>query len=90
MSNPIQGVKLTCFRGASRMTEVHFDTKKALVMIFGENGTGKSTIIDALDLVANRHIGSLHNRSVGQQGQQKMGFLPTIGKNKKELVLCHS
>jgi len=86
MSSPIQGVKLTCFRGASRTTEVHFDTKKSLIMIFGENGTGKSTIIDAIDLVVNRRVGSLDERSIGQ-GQQKIGFLPTIGKSRSDLAV---
>jgi DNA repair exonuclease SbcCD ATPase subunit len=84
MSNPIQGVRLTCFRGASRTTEVHFDTKKALVMVFGENGTGKSTIIDAIDLVSNRRVGSLDDRSIGQH---KIGFLPTIGKSRSDLAV---
>ena len=86
MSSPIQGVKLTCFRGASRTTDVRFDTKKTLVMLFGENGTGKSTIIDAIDLVANQCVGSLGERSIGQ-GQQKITFLPTIGKGRSDLAV---
>ncbi len=46
MSNPIEKLRLKHFRGASQSSEVTFDTKKSLVMVFGENGTGKSTIAD--------------------------------------------
>jgi hypothetical protein len=32
-------------------------------MIFGENGTGKSTLVDAIDFVCNEELGSLEDRS---------------------------
>lgn len=32
-------------------------------MIFGENGTGKSTLVDAIDFVCNEELGSLKDRS---------------------------
>jgi ABC-type transport system involved in cytochrome c biogenesis ATPase subunit len=55
----IQRVKLEYFRGATQPVELHFDAAKNLVIIFGENGTGKSTIVDAIDLVCNRSAGSI-------------------------------
>jgi energy-coupling factor transporter ATP-binding protein EcfA2 len=55
---------MTQFRGATNaLNEIEFDTSKPMVMIFGENGSGKSTIIDALDLVCNKSLGSLAGRS---------------------------
>ena len=69
MGNPIEKLRLKHFRGASQTTEVTFDTKKSLVMVFGENGTGKSTIADALDLVANKSVGSLEHRSMGRKAR---------------------
>ena len=81
MVKPIETLRLKCFRGASQTTEVTFDTKKSLVMVFGENGTGKSTIADALDLVANKSVGSLEHRSMGRKAR----YLPTIGKRNTDL-----
>jgi DNA repair exonuclease SbcCD ATPase subunit len=64
MKNRIDKVSMTQFRGAtSALNEIEFDATKPMVMIFGENGSGKSTIIDALDLVCNKSMGSLANRS---------------------------
>ncbi len=82
MSNLIEKIVLTNFRGASSRCEVRFDTKKPLVMIFGENGTGKSTLIDAIDFVANEEFGSLADRSVGNL---RHAYLHTIGKTPSDL-----
>lgn len=83
MGRPIEKLRLKHFRGASQTSEVTFDTKKSLVMVFGENGTGKSTIADALDLVANKSVGSLVHRSMGR----KVRYLPTIGKKNSDLTV---
>ena len=83
MGNPIEKLRLKHFRGASQSTEVTFDTKKSLVMVFGENGTGKSTIADAFDFVANKSVGSLEHRSMGR----KVRFLPTIKRENSDLTV---
>lgn len=82
MTALIEKMVLTNFRGASSRCEVCFDTSKPIVMIFGENGTGKSTLIDAIDFVANGKFGSLADRSVGNQPHT---FIQTIGKTAKDL-----
>ena len=51
------------FRGATQPVEIEFNTTKPIVMIFGENGTGKSTIVDAIDFICNESYGSLQDRS---------------------------
>lgn len=43
------------FRGATTESEIKLDPSKPFVLIFGENGSGKSTIVDAIDIVANRN-----------------------------------
>ena len=48
------------------MFEANFDPQKDLTMVFGENGSGKSTILDAIDVVCNGTIGCLGEISVGQ------------------------
>lgn len=39
----IEAVSATKLRGASRTTTLNFDASKHFVLVFGENGTGKST-----------------------------------------------
>jgi len=51
------------------------------VVIFGENGRGKSTIIDAIDMVANGLPGSLAGRASTSTKQH----LPSIGSDPQDL-----
>jgi energy-coupling factor transporter ATP-binding protein EcfA2 len=66
MSKPITKITLNGFRGATKAFELDFDPQKDLTMLFGENGSGKSTILDAVDVVCNGTIGGLGDISVGQ------------------------
>lgn len=63
MAKRIEKLALAGFRGATCPVEIEFDISKPAVMIFGENGTGKSTIVDAIDFVCNEKYGSLTERS---------------------------
>lgn len=53
------------FRGATSPVELRFDVSKSVTLIFGENGTGKSTVADAFDFICNRSYGSLGGYSLG-------------------------
>jgi len=66
MSNPITKIHLSGFRGASTAFELDLDPSKDMTMLFGENGSGKSTILDAIDVVCNDTIGCLQGVSAGQ------------------------
>lgn len=63
MPKRIEKLSLAGFRGASAGVDVHFDPAKTITLIFGENGTGKSSIIDAIDFVCNKEYGSIEDRS---------------------------
>ena len=63
MAKRIEKLALAGLRGATCPVEIEFDISKPAVMIFGENGTGKSTIVDAIDFVCNEKYGSLTERS---------------------------
>ena len=78
----IEKIALTYFRGATTMTEICFDPRKPLTFIFGENGTGKSSIVDAIDFVCNRSAGSLEDRRLSTRAKE---FLPAIGTTAKDL-----
>ena len=80
---PISRVSIHNFRGASTPFELEFSPQKKVVLIFGENGTGKTTIVDALDAVGNCSGGSLHTRS----STTLRNHMPTIGKTSAEMVV---
>lgn len=77
----IQFIKLNRFRGATQELEIKFDPKKSVVMIFGENGTGKSTLVDAMDFIFNEECGSLKEKS----STKIKNHLPSIGSNYQDV-----
>ena len=64
-------------RGSVTPFVLKFEKGKKLTIIYGENGTGKSTISDAFDLLGNSKIGSLDNRGVGGSTRS---YWPSLGK----------
>jgi len=88
MSNPITKIELTGFRGATEPFELDIDPQKDLTMLFGENGSGKSTILDAMDVICNGTIGCLGGVSVGRSPGQ---YLCALGCQAATLqVTVHS
>ena len=81
MANLIKKIEMDNFRGASRPSVIEFDPTKNMAVIFGENGRGKSTIVDAIDMVANGMPGSLADRSSTSTKQH----LPSIESNHQDL-----
>ncbi len=81
MTKRIEKITLNRFRGATATTEVTFDPNKAVVIVFGENGSGKSSIADAIDFVFNQASGSLGDRS----STRPKDHLPAIGHSAKEI-----
>ncbi len=72
----ISKISLVGFRGATVSVQLKFDPSKPVALIFGENGTGKSTIADAFDFLCNRSYGSLCNFSLGQSTKK---YVPSLG-----------
>lgn len=60
--NRIKKLEIRTFRGATQPVVFEFQDQQPIVLIFGENGSGKSTIADALDFVCNSDFGSLQLR----------------------------
>jgi energy-coupling factor transporter ATP-binding protein EcfA2 len=82
MKAKISKLSLFGFRGATQPVEINFDTSKPVTLVLGENGTGKSTIADALDFVCNRHFGSLEDRSMSAQPKS---HVTSLGQDPKKL-----
>jgi chromosome segregation ATPase len=88
MSKPITKTRLAGFRGSTTAFELDLDPSKDMTMLFGENGSGKSTILDAIDVVCNDTIGCLEGVSVGQAPGR---YLCTLGAQPASLqVTVHS
>ncbi len=81
----IDSLTLKAFRGATTETKIEFDKKKIIALIYGENGTGKSTIIDGIDSLCNENCGSLEERSL--DGGRKRKHLPSLGKRDADVTV---
>ncbi len=82
MRMPLQHLRISGFRGATQSADIAFEDKP-VVMIFGENGTGKSTIVDALDFICNEHAGLLE----GRQSTPIKDYLPALGSTAADLLV---
>lgn len=80
---PLKFLRIREFRGSSRDFSIEFDSKKPLTLIYGENGSGKTTICDAFDFIANGRVGSLVNRGLGQIHP----YWPTLGKTGSNILV---
>ena len=80
----IDEIIVDTFRGASKPLSLIFSPKKTLAVIFGENGTGKTTIVDAIDVVANQNVGSIRDRSSTSAGKHAH----TIGTNQAAISIA--
>ena len=56
MSNKLQSLTIRSLRGATNETCLRFAKDKKITMIFGENGTGKSTIVDAFSMLCEQAV----------------------------------
>lgn len=68
-------------RGSVTPFTLSFEKGKKLVIIYGENGTGKSTVSDAFDLLGNGEVGSLDTRGLGATRR----YWPSIGKKAADV-----
>lgn len=84
MPKRIEKLSLAGFRGASNSVDIPFDPDKPITMIFGENGTGKSSIIDAIDFVCNKQYGSVAERS-GTKPREHIVALKSEAKDLRVL-----
>ena len=79
----IENLRLRAFRGATKDVSIEFDPSKKITLIFGENGTGKSTIIDGLTFLCEQSIGSLDDRS----GANFPKFLISAGQKREDVLV---
>ncbi len=84
MPDRIKRLKIEGFRGATQPLDLELDASKPLVLIFGENGTGKSTIVDAIESVGAGSTAFLNDWKLGK-GKRKESFIPVLGQKLSDV-----
>ena len=79
---PLKSLSITAFRGSSATFTLPFDKGRKLTLVYGENGTGKTTICDAFEFLARERVSSLDGYGLGK-GLEK--YWPTVGKSANDL-----
>src|SRR6185295_12309021 len=82
MSDPLVKLTVSCLRGATVPFVLEFESHKTLTLIYGENGTGKTTICDALEILSGNYT-SLEARGLGKTGR----YWPSVGKRADDLAV---
>lgn len=68
-------------RGSVVPFSLPFEKGKKLIVIYGENGSGKSTICDAFEFLGKGRVGSLENRGLGKTGR----YWHSLGKKPSDV-----
>ena len=82
-SSALKQLKISYLRGSVTPFELPFEPSKKLTLVYGENGTGKSTICDALDFLGNGKVGSIEDRGLGSLQR----FWPSAGKAASDITV---
>lgn len=81
-SPPLKSLQITAFRGASSAFILPFEKGRKLTLVYGENGTGKTTICDAFEFLAHERVSSLDGYGLGK-GLER--YWPSVGKMADDL-----
>lgn len=76
-------LRIEAFRGVNTPVELTINTRRALTVLYGENGSGKTTISDALEFVFHGLPGSLDEKSL--DGKTKLPALVHAARQSKDL-----
>ncbi len=68
-------------RGSVAPFALPFEKNKKLTVVYGENGTGKSTICDAFEFLGKGRVGSLENRGLGKTNK----YWHSVGKKPADV-----
>lgn len=84
MSTPgLKKLSIEHLRGSVKPFFIPFEKGKKLLVIYGENATGKSTICDAFEFLGKGKIGSLENRGLGKTNR----YWHSIGKKPTDITV---
>lgn len=81
---PLKSLSISAFRGSSATFTLPFEKGRKLTLIYGENGTGKTTICDAFEFLAHGRVSSLEGYGLGKALEK---YWPTAGKGLGDLLI---
>lgn len=82
-AEPLKALTIEHLRGATTPFTLHFEKAKKLTVVYGENGTGKSTLCDGMELLGRGSISSLDGKGLGQT----LSFWPSVGKKTSDVTV---
>ncbi|MEO0771394.1 MAG: AAA family ATPase, partial [Cyanobacteria bacterium J06649_4] len=77
----LQSLTIQNLRGSVETFTLEFEKGKPLTVIYGENGTGKSTICDAFEFLGHGKVGSIEGRGLGRLP----GYWASLGKTSADI-----
>ncbi|MBN2340733.1 MAG: AAA family ATPase [Deltaproteobacteria bacterium] len=80
-SNQLKSIKIEHLRGSVTPFTIPFENNKKLTIVYGENGTGKSSICDGFDFIANGRVGSLDEKGLSRTEK----YWPSLGKGTNDI-----
>ena len=80
----LKSLTLTAFRGSSQTLKLAFEKDRKLTLIYGENGSGKTTICDSFEFLAKDNLGSLDGKGLGAALHK---YWPSAGRTAAELAV---
>lgn len=83
MSKALKTLVIGHLRGSVIPFTLPFEKGKKLTVIYGENATGKTTICDAFEFLADGRVGSLEDRGLGSTNR----YWPSIGKSLADVTV---
>lgn len=83
-SSALKSLKITAFRGSSTTFTLPFEVGRKLTLVYGENGTGKTTICDGLEFLAQGQVGSLKDKGMGGSLER---YWPSANKTLADILV---
>lgn len=80
-TKPLKKLTIEHLRGSVTPFSLTFDTGKKLTILYGENGSGKSTVCDAFEFLGKGIVGSLENKGLGRTNK----YWPSLGKQPSDV-----
>lgn len=84
VTEPLQSLVITAFRGSSGTFTLPFEKNRKLTLVYGENGTGKTTICDAFEFLAHERVSSLDGYGLGKALHK---YWPSAGKTAADITI---